>query len=123
MNGMIKEGKEILSKCMNIQENIKDIINKIARIALNPNTLNSEEYIELLIRSEKQEQKTGWQKRVDGLEAMKKQQKLLRQAFKGEMKNDEFEKFKNELIEKQSQEAYQSVIKNSDVNKNSCNIY
>lgn len=120
---MIKEGKEILSKCMNIQENIKDIINKLARIALNPNTLNSEEYIELLIRSEKQEQKTGWQKRVDGLEAMKKQQKLIRQAFKGEMKNDEFEKFKNELIEKQSQEAYQSVIKNSDVNKNSCNIY
>ena len=123
MNGMIKEGKEILSKCMNIQENIKDIVNKLARIALNPNTLNSEEYIELLIRSEKQEQKTGWQKRVDGLEAMKKQQKLIRQAFKGEMKNDEFEKFKNELIEKQSQEAYQSVIKNSDVNKNSCNIY
>ena len=123
MNGMIKEGKEILSKCMNIRENIKDIVNKLAKIALNPNTLNSEEYIELLIRTEKQEKKTGWKKRVDGLEAMKKQQKLIRQAFKGDMKNDEFEKFKNELIEKQSQEAYQSVIKNSDINKSSCNIY
>ena len=105
MNGLLKEGKDILSNCISIQEQIKNIVNKISQIALNPNALDSEEYIELLINSERQEKKSGWKKRIEGLEAMKKQQKLIRDAFHGSMKNDEFERFKNELIEKQSQEA------------------
>lgn len=123
MNGLLKEGKDILSNCISIQETIKNIVNKISKIALNPNALDSEEYIELLIQSEKQGKKTGWKKRIEGLEAMKQQQKLIRQAFHGNMKNDEFEKFKNELIEKQSQEAYQNIINGNEVQKNSCNIF
>lgn len=95
----------------------------MAQIALNPNTLNSEEYIEILIKSEKQEKKSGWQKRVDGLEVMKKQQKLIRDSFQGNVKNEEFKKFKKELIERQSQEAYQNIINGQDVQKNSCNIF
>jgi len=123
MNGLIQEGKVVLSNCITIQEKIKDIVNRLAQIALNPNTLNSEEYIELLIKSEKSEQKSGWKKRVDGLEAMKKQQKLIRDAFQGNVKNEEFEKFKKELIDRQSQEAYQNIIKGQDIQKNSCNIF
>lgn len=123
MNGLIQEGKEVLSNCISIQEKIKNIVNRLAQIALNPNTLNSEEYIEILIKSEKSEQKSGWQKRVDGLEAMKKQQKLIREAFQGNVKNEEFEKFKKELIDRQSQEAYQNIINGQDVQKNSCNIF
>lgn len=119
----LKKEKKFYQICISIQEKIKNIENRLAQIALNPNTLNSEEYIEILIKSEKQEKKSGWQKRVDGLEAMKKQQKLIRDSFQGNVKNEEFKKFKKELIERQSQEAYQNIINGQDVQKNSCNIF
>ena len=51
------------------------------QIALNKDILSSEEHIELLIQSEKLEKKEGFMQRIEALELLKKQKKLMREAY------------------------------------------
>lgn len=50
-------------------------------------------------------------KELDRIEAMKKKQNSIEEAFIGNVINEEFEKFKQELIDRQSQEVYQKLSK------------
>ena len=59
-----------------VMENIRQVQRSLSRldlIALKPNPLSEIEYIDLLIESEKQEAKAGWNERVQYLQAAKKQ--------------------------------------------------
>ena len=61
---------------------------QLQEIALRPNPMSQEEYIELLIESEKQECKPGWEDRVKGLEDAKRKASVMKQVKKGDL--DEF---------------------------------
>ena len=78
-------------ECTNTQDLITKSINRLQQITLNKTVFeSSEEYIELLIETEKSEHKKGWQTRIEGLELLKQQKKMLREIYKGEnqMMND-----------------------------------
>ena len=75
-------------ECMNTQDLITKSINRLQQIALNKTVFeSSEEHIELLIENEKSEHKEGWQTRIEGLELLKNQKKILREIYKGENKS------------------------------------
>ena len=86
----IKNNIYILNKeCIDTQEKITETINRLKQIALNKDILSSEEHIELLIQSEKMEKKDGFIQRVEALELLKKQKKLMREAYQNKISSME----------------------------------
>jgi energy-coupling factor transporter ATP-binding protein EcfA2 len=85
----ILEGLEIdISKqnfdLINTQEEMKDTINELKKIALNKDVFESaEQHIDLLIENEKFEQKPGWQKRIEAFNILKRQKIKLKQIYHG----------------------------------------
>ena len=85
INGLKNDFMHITMSCMNIQEQIKNSVDKLKKIALNSNSYeSSEEYIDFLIESEKSERKKGYLERIKGLEELKKQHQILREVYKNE---------------------------------------
>lgn len=73
------------------------------QIALNKDILSSEEHIELLIQSEKLEKKEGFLHRVKALELLKKQKKLMREAYQNKIPSmEELKKFLDDTYEKEN---------------------
>lgn len=68
------------TKVLEMVHTIKKSLNRLGDIALKPNPLTEVEYIELLIQSEKDQAKDGWQQRVQYYEEMKQQAMLLKAA-------------------------------------------
>ena len=73
------------------------------QIALNKDILSSEEHIELLIQSEKIKKKDGFIQRVEALELLKKQKKLMREAYQNEISSmEKLKKFLDDTYEKEN---------------------
>ena len=75
---------DLRKKNMELVKNVKECISELQRIALRGNPLSSEEYIDLLIQTERDEKKPGYSKRIEMLEDMKKQAVHLRKIAKNE---------------------------------------
>ena len=95
---------------INTQEEMKDVINELKKIALNKDVFESaEEHIDLLIENEKFERKPGWQKRIEAFNILKRQKIQLRQIYQGRHtdanKIQEFVKnFNKKELQKKSRE-------------------
>ena len=72
-------------ECIDTHDLITKSINRLQQIALNKTVFeSSEEYIELLIETEKSELKEGWKTRIEELKLLKQHKKILREIYKGE---------------------------------------
>ena len=100
LQNLKKELINLNKECLNIQDLITNGINRLKEIALNKSVFaTSEEYIEMLIQGERQEQKEGYQIRIKGLQMLLKQKQTLREVY--EKKNNKFNditKFINESL-------------------------
>jgi len=56
---------------------VKDCLNQLSKIALRPNVLSQDDYIDKLIQSEEAEKKPGYQNRVQALKGLKEKQDIL----------------------------------------------
>ena len=103
-------------ECINTQDLITKSINRLQEIALNKTVFeSSEEHIELLIENEKSEHKEGWQTRIEGLELLKQQKKMLREIYLGENeKMNNMRKFIEDSLNKE---------KNLNDPKSKCTIF
>ena len=103
-------------ECINTQDLITKSINRLQEIALNKTVFeSSEEHIELLIENEKSEHKEGWQTRIEGLELLKHQKKMLREIYLGENeKMNNMRKFIEDSLNKE---------KNLNDPKSTCSIF
>ena len=103
-------------ECINTQDLITKTINRLQEIALQKTVFeSSEEHIDLLIENEKSEHKEGWQTRIEGLELLKQQKKMLREIYHGEnQKMNDMRKFIED-----------SLIKEKNLNdpKATCSIF
>ena len=87
-NGAKEELIKLNIECIETQSLITQSINRLRQIALNKSVFESaEEHIQLMIEIEKSEHKPGWEKRIEGLEIMRKEKKMLRELYEGS--NDE----------------------------------
>ena len=70
---------------MQTQEEMKNTINELKKIALNKDVFDSaEQHIDLLIENEKFERKPGWQKRVEAYNILKRQKMKLKEIYHGQ---------------------------------------
>jgi len=100
MNENKKEFINITKDCLNIQEQIRNSVNKLKNIALSyKNYAKYEEILELLIELEKDERKPYWTERVKQYEDMKNQYKILKEICEGNLSDiKSLEQFKKEII-------------------------
>ena len=97
-------GKELdlerkMIECYAIHEEIKVCIDILKKEALCPNVNSSDEYIDVLIAKEKNENKTGYEKRTKILESIKQNNRLINQMFKEGTSCKNFEEFKRKVME------------------------
>ena len=104
---------------MNIQEDIKKCVDRLKQIGLNSNPFSSSDYIDLLIESEKNQAKPGWQGRIKGLHELKKIHETIKNAYESP-KNDikEFSEFKKKYLKElnKNNEEIKGVIKGKNDN-------
>ena len=113
-------------ECLQTQNDITESINLLRKIALNKSVFESaEEHIDLLIEVEKSEHKFGWQKRINSLNELKNQKKMLREIYKGE--NQTLNQIK-EFVEKKINDYCDIDIDNLEkddikINEDKCSIF
>ena len=113
-------------ECLQTQNDITESINLLRKIALNKSVFeSSEEHIDLLIEVEKSEHKFGWQKRINSLNELKNQKKMLREIYKGE--NQTLNQIK-EFVEKKINDYCDIDIDNLEnddikINEDKCSIF
>ena len=100
MNENKKEFINITKDCLNIQEQIRNSVNKLKNIALSYNNYAKyKEMIELLIMIEKEEKRQYWTERVKQYEDTKNQYKILKEICEGNLSDiKSLEQFKKEII-------------------------
>ena len=120
-NGLENEVKIQFNNCLKLQEEVKKHIDKLKKIALNKSSFeSSEDYINEIIITEKQEHKPGWEARVSGYEELKKKHKMIRDAYNGQqIINQDFEEFKKKYIMDENEN-----IPNTKIDKDkTCSIF
>lgn len=65
------------SKVMKMVHDVRGYLNKLNEIALRPNPLSDIDYIDLLIESEKNERKYGWENRIKLFKKMREESELV----------------------------------------------
>lgn len=112
-NDLIQLNKD----CLDYQDLITKGINRLKEIALNKSVFaTSEEYIDLLIQTEKSECKPGYETRIEGLQLLKRQKQTLREIY---------EKKNSKLIDvgKFIDDNLENEYKLKDENDTNCNIF
>ena len=108
LEGLEKDISRNNVELMQTQEEMKNTINELKKIALNKDVFESaEQHIDLLIENEKFERKPGWQKRIEAFNILKRQKIKLKEIYHGQHtdanKIQEFVKrFNREEIKKHS---------------------
>ena len=101
INGLKNDFDIITMNCLDTQERIKNSVDRLKQIALNSNSYeSSEEYLDLLIESEKSEKKKGYIERIKGYEELKKQHKILREAKMKILQQNLLKILKKNLLQK-----------------------
>lgn len=117
IQGAKKDLIQLNKDCLDYQDLITKGIDRLQEIALNKSVFaTSEEYIDLLIQTEKSDCKPGYEVRIEGLQLLKKQKQTLREIY--ERKNSkliDIGKFIDDNLEKE--------YKLKDENETNCTIF
>ena len=120
-NGAKEELIKLNVECITTQSLITKSINRLRQIALNKSVFESaEEHIQLMIENEKSEHKPGWEKRIEGLEIMRKEKKMLRKVYEGS--NDEI-KIIRKFVEDNIQKCLDMYLNSLENEKKNCCIF
>uniref|UniRef100_A0A8C1Y3Z4 Fibronectin type-III domain-containing protein n=1 Tax=Cyprinus carpio TaxID=7962 RepID=A0A8C1Y3Z4_CYPCA len=84
LDALEKEFHGIEDKLMKLIRLSSDCIRRLDEIALKPKSLSTAEYLEILIKTEKEEKSPGFEDRIVGLEKMKQETLILEKIAKGE---------------------------------------
>jgi len=95
MEVMKKQAEEILQQ----MKEIKTSLEELDKIALKPRVLTNVEYFQQMIDFEKEQKKSGYLKRIEGLEMMKNQAEQLNAMSKAEDITQLFPSFNNTINE------------------------
>ncbi|XP_077772721.1 uncharacterized protein LOC144324967 [Podarcis muralis] len=88
---------EVRENLMKTIQRASQSLRRLQEIALKPNPLSTPEYIDMLIASEEEERKLGYQKRIQLLKDVKKEAEIIQKIAKKEALLPEEEKMLNEL--------------------------
>ena len=106
--GLLKDFANSFNKCFQLEEEVRNKLNKIKKEALNPNFYEtSENYIDGLIIEQEIEKQKGYKDRINALKELKKRHELIKQICLQKNRNlRELEKFKQEILTKLKNEEF-----------------
>ncbi|KAL1277236.1 hypothetical protein QQF64_023909 [Cirrhinus molitorella] len=84
LDALEKEFCELEEKLKQVIQMSSDCLRQLDKIALKPKSFSAAEYFEMLIKTEKEEQSTGYEDRIYELEKLKKETLLLEKIEKGD---------------------------------------
>ncbi|KAI2667888.1 Stonustoxin subunit alpha [Labeo rohita] len=84
LDALENEFNVIEDKLMKLIKLSSDCLRRLDEIALKPKSLSTAEYLEILIKTEKEEKSPGFEDRIAGLEKMKQETLILEKIAKGE---------------------------------------
>ena len=124
--GVKNELIEINLECIQIQKEMMASTNRLKEIALNKTVFESvEECMDELIDVEKKEHRDGWQRRVQGLQILKDQNRKLREL--SQEKNEDFDNIKKVIEDSISNEEelkkFINNIEEGNTKVNNCLIF
>ena len=111
--GLEKKLENVQLECMVLQEEIKNYVNELKKIALNEQFNNSNEYIDLVISNELKEQKSGYLERISSLKELKNKNDILLELYENEEHGfKSIDDFRNNFIieEKKKLKFEESII-------------
>ncbi|XP_042560552.1 uncharacterized protein LOC122129887, partial [Clupea harengus] len=77
------EYEQVQGKVVEMMETLTKCLQRLREIALRPDPLSTPDYIDVLIETEKQEAKPGWQKRLVELQEVRERAVLLKKVTEG----------------------------------------
>jgi GTP-binding protein EngB required for normal cell division len=75
--GLINDLTKVEQDLNGLISGVRDCLNELSTIALRPNVLSQDDYMDKLIQSEEVEKKKGWQTRIKALRQLKEKQETL----------------------------------------------
>jgi len=105
MNQIRIEFETIQRTVLSTIDNIRKANNELKEIALRPNPLTSVQHIDLLIESEKQQQRFNWEKRVQNLEVIRRLAQITERAV-----NDGFDPWEEWKKDPASKTFFDSAV-------------
>ena len=115
MAGTITELQDVEYQLNGLIGDVKNCLNELSQIALRPNVLSQDDYIDKLIQSEEDEKKPGWKKRVGALRDLKEKRDVINQVNSD--KYDPWAQYKDVMKFVQSNNNVASKVKRKS-NKN-----
>ncbi|GAB1223191.1 hypothetical protein ENUP19_0136G0028 [Entamoeba nuttalli] len=88
-----EEYYKIKMECYDKQQEIVECVNKLSEIALNGKVTSSNEYLDIMIQTENDEKKPGYEARVEGYKQLKQANEIIESV----MKNSTSKKRKDEI--------------------------
>ncbi|EDR26286.1 hypothetical protein, conserved [Entamoeba dispar SAW760] len=98
-----EEYTKIQMDCYDKQQEIIECINRLSEIALNDKINSSNEYLDLLIETEKEEKKTGYQERIKGYNQLKQANDIIEDIMKSSITKKSKQEIRAEFERKMSE--------------------
>ncbi|XP_048036364.1 uncharacterized protein LOC125261854 [Megalobrama amblycephala] len=95
-----KELEEVLNTVAGLIERSKKSLERLQEIALKSNPLSTPDYIDLMIKSEEQEAKPGFQDRIQSLMEVRKNADIISKVPTGEVFSEDWKDYKPEKKQK-----------------------
>lgn len=104
-----KEFEEVQIIVFQLIESSQKSLERLQEIALKPNPLSTPDYIDLMIESEKQEAKSGFQDRIQSLMKVRKKAEIMSKVSTGEVLPEDWTRHALEK-EKSSSRSYNPIV-------------
>ncbi|BFU24924.1 hypothetical protein conserved [Entamoeba histolytica] len=102
---------KIQMECYDQQQEIIDCVNTLSEIALNKKVTSSNEYLDMLIKTEIEEKKQGYEARVEGYKELKKTNEMIEDIMKNSTTKKSKEEINAEVKRRMKEEEKKTRVK------------
>ncbi|BFU26500.1 hypothetical protein conserved [Entamoeba histolytica] len=102
---------KIRMECYDQQQEIIDCVNTLSEIALNKKVTSSNEYLDMLIKTEIEEKKQGYEARVEGYKELKKTNEMIEDIMKNSTTKKSKEEINAEVKRRMKEEEKKTRVK------------
>ncbi|BFU18677.1 hypothetical protein conserved [Entamoeba histolytica] len=109
-----EEFYKIQMDCRDKQQEIVECVNTLSEIALNNKVTSSNEYLDMLIQTENDEKKPGYEARIEGYKKLKKANEMIEDIMKNSTTKKSEAEIKAEVKRRMKEEGKSKMNKSGD---------
>ncbi|EMD47484.1 Hypothetical protein EHI5A_248880 [Entamoeba histolytica KU27] len=109
-----EEFYKIQMDCRDKQQEIVECVNTLSEIALNNKVTSSNEYLDMLIKTENEEKKAGYEARIEGYKKLKQANEMIEDIMKNSTTKKSEAEIKAEVKRRMKEEGKSKMNKSGD---------